>query len=155
MGSRAGPGSDTVNNAKDIIAARKSLVDRMKNRSSNTDNIVQIEQGSRGVDVTLFHDQLFVPGLTTLRDEALPVLQNVSDLIRNGGDKEIMIRCATHGGESEDATMLYPEFSLPARDPSKTDAASAFQDLESTRSLILFTYLAQKSMGQAPGAIIE
>lgn len=146
--------ADTVTNAKDIIAARKSLVDRMKNRSSNTDNIVQIEQSSRGVDITLFHDQLFVPGLTTLRDEALPILQNVADMIRTGGDREVMVRCATHT-ESEDPYMLYPEFALPAKDPSQKQPASSFEDLESTRALILFTYLAQKSMGQAPGAIIE
>src|ERR1044071_341746 len=29
---------ETATNSKDIIAARKSLVERMKNRSSNTDN---------------------------------------------------------------------------------------------------------------------
>jgi hypothetical protein len=149
--------NDVATNSKDIIAARKSLVDRMKNRSSNTDNIVQIEQTGKGLDVTLFHDQLFVPGLTTLRDEALPILQNVSDLVRTGGDKNIRVRCATHT-QTEDPVMLYPEFALPARDPAdagKADTNYAFQDLESTRALILFTYLAQKSMGQAPGTVLE
>jgi flagellar motor protein MotB len=145
---------DTAANSKDIIAARKSLVDRMRNRSSNTDNIVQIEQTSKGVDVTLFHDQLFVPGLTTLRDESLPVLQNVADLIRTGGDKEIMVRCASHADAEQEPSVVYPEFSLPAKNPSQVTEAP-LQDLESTRALILFTYLAQKSMGQLPGAVIE
>lgn len=150
--------NETAANSKDIIAARKSLVDRMKNRSTNTDNIVQIEQSGKGLDITLYHDQLFVPGLTTLRDEALPILQNVSDLIRTGGDKDVTIRAASHTEAEQDPVMLYPEFALPARDPAdagKADTNYAFQDLESTRALILFTYIAQKSMGQAPGTVLE
>jgi flagellar motor protein MotB len=149
---------DMATNSKDIIAARKSLVDRMKNRSTNTDNIVQIDQTSRGLEVTLFHDQLFVPGLQTLRDEALPVLQNVSDMIRTGGDKEVTIRCATHNVDDDKETYdLYPEFALPAPEPGagKKDAAAAFQDLDSTRALILFTHLAQRSMAPTPDAVIE
>lgn len=153
--------ADTATNSKDIIAARKSLVERMKNRSSNTDNIVQIEQTSRGVDVTLFHDQLFVPGLQTLRDEALIILQNVSDMIRTGGDRDVVIRSATHTEPTEeDPYMLYPEFALPAVDSESAAkksnmAMSSFQDLETSRALILFTYIAQRSMGQAETAVLE
>ncbi len=153
--------ADTATNSKDIIAARKSLVDRMKNRSSNTDNIVQIDQTGRGLDITLFHDQLFVPGLQTLRDEALLILQNVSDMVRTGGDRDVLIRSATHSEPTEeDPYVLYPEFALPAVDSESAAkkselAMSPFQDLETSRALILFTYIAQRSMGQAETAVIE
>ncbi len=156
-----GSAADTATNSKDIIAARKSLVERMKNRSSNTDNIVQVEQTGRGLDITLFHDQLFVPGLQTLRDESLVILQNVADMIRTGGDRDVVIRSATHTEpSSEDPYILYPEFSLPAVDPEsdakRSDMAMAsFQDLETSRALILFTYIAQRSMGRADSVVLE
>src|SRR5688572_21303078 len=49
--NKALPGG--VANAKDIIAARRSLVERMRNRSTNTDNIVQIEDNKGGLDISL------------------------------------------------------------------------------------------------------
>src|SRR5205085_12361035 len=84
-------GADYATNATDIIAARRSLVERMRNRSTNTDNIVQIQDTKRGLEVVLFHDQLFLPGLQTLRDESLPILENVAQLIRQKGDREVTI----------------------------------------------------------------
>lgn len=150
---------DTATNAKDIIAARKSLVDKMRNRSSNTDNIVQIKDNGKGLDVTLFHDQLFLPGLQTLRDEALPILTNVADLIRNGPDRDITIRSLAHS-DSTDPYMLYPEFPNPTPDPSlpqmkQSDAASLFQDIESIRALVLFSYIAQKSINKSTALATE
>lgn len=148
---------DTAANAKDIIAARKSLVERMKNRSTNIDNIVQIQDNGKSVDIVLFHDQLFVPGLTILRDEAFPVLTNVSDVLKKAGDKVVTVRSVTHE-ESQDPTLLYPEFSLPAAEPgvkSAPDPQTLFQDLEATRAYILFTYIAQKSMDKVANASLE
>jgi flagellar motor protein MotB len=78
-------------NANDLIAARRSLVERMRNRSVRADDIVKISDGKRGVEVVLFHDQLFLPGLQTLRDEALPILDNVAQLLRQRGDREVTI----------------------------------------------------------------
>src|SRR4029077_16056755 len=103
--------------ASDLIAARRSLVERMRNRSSNTDNIVKIQETKRGINVTLFHDQLFLPGLQTLRDEALPILENVSQLIRSKGDREVTIVSLAHG-DSTDPFMLYPEVPQTDKDAS-------------------------------------
>ncbi len=144
-----------VANAKDIIAARRSLVERMKNRSTRTDNIVQIQDNNRGLSIILFHDQLFVPGLQTLRDEALPILENVAALIRQKGDKGVTIQSLARN-DSQDPYMLYPDFPVPAPDPTsrmrkdkeKDTPSFVFQDIEATRSFILFTYLAQRSMGK-------
>jgi flagellar motor protein MotB len=142
-----------VANAKDIIAARRSLVERMKNRSTRTDNIVQIQDNSRGLSIILFHDQLFVPGLQILRDEALPILENVAALIRQKGDKGVTIQSLART-DSQDPYMLYPDFPVPAPDPTsrlrkdKDTPSFVFQDIEATRSFILFTYLAQRSMGK-------
>lgn len=146
---------DMATNAKDIIAARKSLVDRMKNRTTNTDNIVKINDDKKGLEIILFHDQLFVPGLQILRDEALPILENVAMLIRDKGDRPVTIRSLARSN-STDPFLLFPDYPVPAPDPSlpraKSDeSASAFlfQDIEATRSFILFTYLAQRSMGRS------
>lgn len=139
-------------NANDIIAARRSLVERMRNRSSNTDNIVQIEDTKNGLDVTLFHDQLFLPGLSTLRDEALPILENVADLIRQKGDREVRIVSVAHTN-SEDPYLLFPEAEATGVSPDLPQMKPAgssllLQDIELTRSLILFTHLAERSMGR-------
>jgi hypothetical protein len=146
-------GADGGANANDLIAARKSLVERMRNRSTNTDNIVQIQETKRGLDVVLFHDQLFVPGLQTLRDEALPILENVAQLIRSKGDRQITVASVAHTN-STDPFLLYPE--MP-NDPSdrnlpnmkSTGSSLLFQDIEAIRSMVLFTYLAQRSMGHS------
>jgi hypothetical protein len=146
-------GNEGVANASDIIAARKSLVDRMRNRSTNTDNIVQIQDTKRSLDILLFHDQLFSPGLQTLRDEALPILENVAQLIREKGDKPIIIRSQAHVNSS-DPYLLYPPADSNPSDPSlpntpKSSGTSIlFQDIEAIRSMILFTHLAQRSMGK-------
>jgi tetratricopeptide (TPR) repeat protein len=147
---------DNAANARDLIAARRSLVEKMRNRSTSTDNIVQIQDNGKGLEVTLFHDQLFLPGLQTLRDEALPVLANVSDLIRTGEDRPITIHCASHVG-SEDQYMLYSDFPNPAPDPTlphlkPNETAMMFQDIETTRAMILFTYIAQKSINKTAAA---
>jgi tetratricopeptide (TPR) repeat protein len=142
-----------VANAKDIIAARRSLVERMKNRSTRTDNIVQIQDTKSGLSIVLFHDQLFVPGLQILRDEALPILENVAALIRQKGDKGVTLQSLARN-DSQDPYMLYPDFPVPAPDPTsrmrkeKDTPSFVFQDIEATRSFILFTYLAQRSMGK-------
>jgi hypothetical protein len=143
-----------VTNAKDIIAARRSLVERMKNRSTRTDNIVQIQDNKNGLNIVLFHDQLFVPGLVTLRDEALPILENVAALIHQKGDKGVTIQSMART-DSQDPYMLFPDFPVPAPDPTRLRKESnenlpnfVFQDIEATRSFILFTYLAQRSMGK-------
>lgn len=144
--------ADTLSNAKDIIAARRSLVERMRNRSVNTENIVQIQDTKKGLEIVLFHDQLFLPGLQTLRDEALVVLENVAQLIRQKGDRDVTIQSLAHSN-SKDPFLLYPDASpVPAKDRNlpqmKSDGTSfLFQDIEATRSFILFTYLAQRSMG--------
>lgn len=143
-------GTENVSNAKDIIAARRSLVERMKNRSVNTDNIVEINDTKRGVSITLYHDQLFLPGLQTLRDEALPILSNVAQLIRTSGERDVTIRSAS-SSDSKDPFLLFPDFPVPADDPTlpqmtRTDTAFLFQDIESTRAFILFTHIAQRSM---------
>jgi len=145
-------GSDYANNATDIIAARRSLVERMRNRSQNTDNIVQIQDTKRGLEVVLFHDQLFLPGLQTLRDESLPILENVAQLIKTKGDREVTISSIAHS-DSNDPFLLFPEAEQATADPtlpqSKGSGSSMlFQDIEATRSMILFTYLAQRSMGR-------
>jgi len=143
---------ESLANAKDIIAARRSLVQRMKSRSLNTDNIVKIEDSRKGFVVTLFHDQLFLPGLKTLRDESLPILANVADLIRSSGERNITIKSISHGN-SRDPFLLYPSFNSEGTDPTlprmganKDDTSFLFQDIESTRAFILFTYLAQRSI---------
>lgn len=146
-------GAETQANANDLIAARRSLVERMKNRSIKTENIVQINDTKRGIEVTLFHDQLFLPGLQTLRDEALPILDNVSQLIRTKGDREVTIVSQART-DSNDPFLLFPEIPNDGttQDPSLPQMKGAgtsmlFQDIEATRSLILFTYIAQRSMG--------
>ena len=151
---KKGANGEGAANANDIIAARKSLVERMRNRSTNTDNIVQIQDSKRSLDILLFHDQLFAPGLQTLRDEALPILENVAQLIREKGDKPITIRSQAHVNSS-DPYLLYPEADSTAADPSLPNMKGGgtsilFQDIEAIRSMILFTYLAQRSMGKAP-----
>jgi hypothetical protein len=145
-------GSDFANNATDIIAARRSLVERMRNRSTNTDNIVQIQDTKRGLEIVLFHDQLFLPGLQTLRDESLPILENVAQMIRSKGDREVTISSLAHS-DSNDPFLLFPEAEQATGDPSLPQMKGAgssmlFQDIEATRSMILFTYLAQRSMGR-------
>lgn len=145
-------GSDYASNANDIIAARRSLVERMRNRSTNTDNIVQIQDTKRGLEVVLYHDQLFLPGLLTLRDEALPILENVAQLIRTKGDREVTLTSVAHS-DSNDPFLYFPEAEQATADPSLPAAkgngsAAMFQDIEAQRSLILFTYLAQRSMGR-------
>lgn len=141
---------ETPANAKDIIAARKSLVEKMKNRSSNTDNIVQIKDTGKRLEVTLFHDQLFLPGLQTLRDEALPILDNVAQLIRTGGDREVEVQSLAHA-ESKDSFDLTPQIPVddnPALSQLKSNESSlVVEDIETTRSLILFSYLGQRSLG--------
>lgn len=144
-------GVESLTNAKDIIAARRSLVARMQKRSVNTDNIVKIEDSKRGLDVTLFHDQLFLPGLKTLRDEALPILSNVADLIRTSGEREVTVRSVAHS-DSNDPYLLYPERNAASSDQTLPQLASGdssflFENIEATRAFVLFTYLAQKSMG--------
>jgi outer membrane protein OmpA-like peptidoglycan-associated protein len=147
-------------NANDLIAARRSLVERMRNRSVRADDIVKISDGKRGVEVVLFHDQLFLPGLQTLRDEALPILDNVAQLLRQRDDREVTITSQAKT-DSNDPFLLFPEMpDAPDSDPSLPQMKSAgtsmlFQDIEATRSLILFTYLAQRSMGESPSAIKE
>ncbi len=146
-------------NANDLIAARKSLVERMRNRSQNTDNIVQIQDTKRGLDVLLFHDQLFVPGLQTLRDEALPILENVAQLIRQKGDRQVTVQSVAHSN-STDPYLLYPAASTSSDDPSlpnmkPSGSSMLFQDIEATRSMILFTYLAQRSMGKPVKSLNE
>jgi flagellar motor protein MotB len=146
---KGGEGSQT--NALDLIAARRSLVERMKNRSTNTDNIVQIRDNKRGLEIVLFHDQLFLPGLQTLRDEALPILENVAQVMKQKGDREVTIYSQAHS-DSSDPFLLFPEIpavvegdaSLPQMKP--VGSSMLFQDIEATRSMILFTYLAQKSI---------
>jgi hypothetical protein len=150
-GKRNVPGTESAANASDIIAARKSLVERMRNRSTNTDNIVQIQDTKRSLDVMLFHDQLFSPGLQTLRDEALPILENVALLIREKGDKPIRVRSQAHVNSS-DPYLLYPAAEGDGSDPSLPNMKAGgtsmlFHDIEAIRSLILFTHLAQRSMG--------
>jgi len=149
--------TDFASNASDIIAARRSLVERMRNRSQNTDNIVQIKDGKGGLEVTLFHDQLFLPGLQTLRDEALPILENVAKLIREKDDREVTVSSVAHS-DSKDPYLMFPQAAAVESDPSLPQtkgmgSSLLFQDIEATRSLILFTHLAQRSMGRAPGAI--
>ena len=140
---------ETLTNAKDIIAARRSLVEKMRNRSTNTDNIVQIQESKGGMDVTLYHDQLFLPGLRTLRDESLPILANVADLIRQGPDREITVKSVARH-DSKDPYLLYPE--TPEGSPENlpgmgaADSAFLFQDIEAVRAFILFTHLAQLAM---------
>jgi hypothetical protein len=151
-GKKNAAGGEGATNANDIIAARKSLVDRMRNRSTNTDNIVQIQDSKRSLDILLFHDQLFSPGLQTLRDEALPILENVAQLIREKGDKPITIRSQAHVNSS-DPYLLYPPSDSTSSDPSLPNmkgggTSMLFQDIEAIRSMILFTYLAQRSMGK-------
>jgi hypothetical protein len=146
-------GTDPQNNANEIVAARRSLVERMKKRSTNTDNIVQIQETRKGVEITLYHDQLFLPGLQTLRDEALPVLENVAQVLRDKGDRAITIQSVAHE-DSNDPFLLYPDVaSSGGADPSlpqmKSGTSMLFQDIESTRAFILFTYLAQRSMKPA------
>lgn len=148
--------TDFASNATDIIAARRSLVERMRNRSQNTDNIVQVEENKRGLTVTLFHDQLFLPGLQTLRDEALPILENIARMIREKGDREVSILSVAHS-DSKDPYLLFPEVPVADADRSLPQArgmgsSMLFQDIEATRSLILFTHLAQRSMGRSSGA---
>lgn len=145
-------GTDFATNASDIIAARRSLVERMRNRSSNTDNIVQVQDTKRGLEVVLFHDQLFLPGLQTLRDESLPILENVAQMIRQKGDREVTITSLAHS-DSNDPFLLFPEAEQATGDPTLpqmkgSGSSMLFQDIEATRSLILFTYLAQRSMGR-------
>lgn len=154
LGNKKKGVAENAPNASDIIAARKSLVERMRNRSTNTDNIVQIQDTKKGLEVLLYHDQLFLPGLQTLRDESLPILENVAMLIRQKGDRQVTIQSLAHVN-STDPYLLFPE--LPANgsnDPSlpnmKSGSSMLFQDIEATRSLILFTYLAQRSMGTPP-----
>ncbi len=148
---KTGP-AESAANANDIIAARKSLVERMRNRSTNTDNIVQIQDTKRGLDILLFHDQLFLPGLQTLRDEALPILENVAMLIRTKGDRQVTVQSVAHTN-STDPFLLFPEVSKEGADPTLPNMKSGgssllYQDIEATRSMILFTYLAQRSMGK-------
>ncbi|MFN0117708.1 MAG: hypothetical protein ACKVQC_05365 [Elusimicrobiota bacterium] len=138
--------------ANDIIAARKSLVERMRNRSTSTSNIVQIQDDKSGLKVVLFHDQLFLPGLQTFRDESLPILENVAQLIREKEDRTVTIVSQAHANSS-DPYLLFPD--APVNDDSdpslpqmKNSRSGLFQDIESTRALVLFTYLAQRSMGQ-------
>lgn len=139
-------------NANDLIAARRSLVERMRNRALKTENIVQINDGKRGIEVVLFHDQLFLPGLQTLRDEALPILDNVSQILRQKGDREVTI-VSQAKTDSNDPFLLFPEIPGSEEDPSLPNmkggsgTSMLFQDIEATRSMILFTYLAQRSMG--------
>jgi hypothetical protein len=148
-GKKASNGEGAAN-ANDLIAARKSLVERMRNRSTNTDNIVQIQDSKRSLDIVLFHDQLFAPGLQTLRDEALPILENVAQLIREKGDKPITIKSVAHENSS-DPYLLYPAADSTSSDPTLPNMKGGgtsilFQDIEAIRSMILFTYLAQRSM---------
>jgi hypothetical protein len=88
-----------------------------------------------------------------LRDEALPILENVAALIRQKGDKGVTIQSLART-DSQDPYMLYPDFPVPAPDPTsrlrkdKDTPSFVFQDIEATRSFILFTYLAQRSMGK-------
>lgn len=148
--------TENMANANDIIAARKSLVERMRNRSTNTDNIVQIQDTKRGLDIILFHDQLFLPGLQTLRDEALPILENVATLIRQKGDRQVSVSSVAHTN-STDPFLLFPEIpsdSDPTLPNKKSGASSLlFQDIEATRAMVLFTYLAQRSMGKSSDAV--
>lgn len=152
LNQRPGVGVEGLSNAKDIIAARRSLVDRMKNRSMNTENIVKIEDSKGGVDITLFHDQLFLPGLQTLRDEALPILANVADLVRTSGERDVRLTSVAHS-DSNDPFLLYPARTANVgSDPALPqlaagDSSFLFNDIEATRAFILFTYIAQKSMG--------
>lgn len=144
-------GGDKGPNANDIIAARRSLVERMRNRSTNTDNIVQIQDSKGRLQVTLFHDQLFLPGLQTLRDEALPILENVAQLIREKGDRDVSVTSKAHN-DSNDPYLLFPEVNPRLEDatlPQMKQAGGSsvmYKDIEATRSIILFTYLAQRSM---------
>lgn len=152
-GKKKGSELGNATNANDIIAARKSLVERMRNRSTNTDNIVQIQDTKRGLEVVFFHDQLFLPGLQTFRDEALPILENVAQLIRQKGDRQITVTSQAHTN-SNDPFLLFPEMATSGGDSSlpnmkPTGSSMLFQDIEATRSMILFTYLAQRSMGQS------
>ncbi len=155
---KGGPGENAAN-ARDIIAARRSLVERMRNRSTNTDNIGQIQVTKGGLEINLFHDQLFLPGLLTLRDEALPVLENVAQLSRQKGDRDVSISSLAHG-ESNDPFLLYPDYPAVSVDPltpkgkdGKGTMSFLFQDIEATRAFILFTYLAQRSMGKPADAL--
>lgn len=154
LGSKNIKGAGDVTNAKDIIAARKSLVDRMRNRSVNTENIVKIQVTNKGMDVILYHDQLFLPGLLILRDEALPVLEKVGQLMREKKERDVTILSMAQQ-DSSDPFLLYPDYPVPAPNPSSRDSKEKgepflFQDIEATRSFILFTYLAQESMAPAP-----
>jgi len=160
LGNKDGKGrEDNSANAKDIIAARRSLVERMKTRSTNTENIVKITDTKRGLDILLYHDQLFLPGLLTLRDEALPILENVVILIRDKGDRPVTVHSLARNN-STDPFLLFPDSPLVEEDPTlpktKTknkDSSYLFQDIEATRSLILFTYIAQRSMGPVPQTV--
>lgn len=145
--------SEPQANANDLIAARRSLVERMRNRAVKTENIVQINDGKRGIEVVLFHDQLFLPGLQTLRDEALPILDNVSQILKQKGDREVTV-VSQAKTDSNDPFLLFPEIPGSEEDPSLPNMKASgtsmlFQDIEATRSMILFTYLAQRSMGNA------
>ena len=142
-------GVEGMTNAKDIIAARRSLVQRMRNRSMNTDKIVKIEDSKRGLEVSLFHDQLFLPGLQTLREEALPILSNVADLIRTSGEKQVTLLSLAHS-DSNDPFFLYPEVPEGGFDPElpQMDGSTSllFHDIEATRAFILFTHIVSQSM---------
>ena len=142
--------ADPAANAADIIAARKSLVERMRNRSTNTDNIVKIQDTKRGIEVTFYHDQLFLPGLQIMRDEALPIVENVANLIRSKGDRPVTVISVAHTN-STDPYLLFPETGSSAFDATlpnmKSGRSPLFQDIEATRSMIIFTYLAHRSMG--------
>jgi tetratricopeptide (TPR) repeat protein len=156
LDSKSQAGMGERENAKEIIATRKSLVERMQSRSVKTDNIVRIEDTKKGLEVILYHDQLFLPGLQTLRDESLPILENVANLMKERGDRMITIYSMSRH-DSTDPFLLFPDFPVPAPDPTqnlksaapKSGSSFLFQDLEATRSYILFTYLAQRSMGQS------
>ncbi|MCG3205248.1 MAG: hypothetical protein KCHDKBKB_01967 [Elusimicrobia bacterium] len=154
LNKKRGGVADTAPNASDIIAARKSLVERMRNRSTNTDNIVQIQDTKNELAILLYHDQLFLPGLLTLRDESLPILENVAVLIRQKGDRSVKVQSVAHTN-SNDPYLLFPEVSnegsLDRSLPNMQQGKSMFfQDIEATRSMVLFTYLAQRSMGKQP-----
>lgn len=94
--------------------------------------------------------------MQTLRDEALPILENVAQLIREKGDKPVTIRSVAHENSS-DPYLLYPaaESGAAGSDPTLPNMKGGggtsilFQDIEAIRSMILFTYLAQRSMLKA------
>ena len=118
----------------------------------NTDNIVKIQDSKKGFSITLFHDQLFLPGLQTLRDEALPILANVASLIQTSGERQVTLQSVAHS-DSKDPFLLFPEIPAGSNDPSLPQMSSSnssflFHDIEASRAFILFTYIAQKSMVQ-------